>query len=206
MYKLCDGTDTPVLVDEIQSCMWYGGMFLFRKYGLHPDFTVCGKGFPGGEYPASRLITTSEMDTLNQFGALVTNGQEELASLAYLITMRFSRDNSGRNRPAGRIVRVRAARYRALKRRLTAPSTALSTGVNGIGHCAGLRFSNVERAAAFTKIMNEKYCIDTAAQLYKPDCPPVVLFKPPLIAGDRLIGFLLGKISDGLREMADGDR
>ena len=31
-HKLCKETDTPVLVDEIQSCMWYKGMFLFKKY------------------------------------------------------------------------------------------------------------------------------------------------------------------------------
>ena len=92
-YKLCAEYDTPTMCDEIQSCMWYRGMFLFRIYGLHPDFAIVGKGFPGGEYPASKVITTAEMDILNQFGALVTNGQEELASLAYLITMTFMRTN-----------------------------------------------------------------------------------------------------------------
>ena len=71
----------------------YKGAFLFRLYGLNPDFSIVGKGFPGGEYPASKIITTAEMDTLNQFGALVTNGQEELAALSYLITMTFMRAN-----------------------------------------------------------------------------------------------------------------
>ena len=33
------------------------------------------------------------MDSLNQFGALVTNYQEELTSLAYLITMVFAEEN-----------------------------------------------------------------------------------------------------------------
>ena len=92
-YELCRETDTPCMCDEIQSCMWYKGMFLFRQYGLDPDFVIIGKGFPGGEYPASKCLTTAEMDTLNQFGALVTNGQEELAALAYLITMTFMREN-----------------------------------------------------------------------------------------------------------------
>lgn len=92
-HELCRAYDTPVLVDEIQSCIWYEELFLFRKYGLTPDFVIIGKGFSGGEYPASKIITTAEMDTLNQFGALVTNGQEELASLSYLITMRFVAEN-----------------------------------------------------------------------------------------------------------------
>ena len=53
--------------------------------------SAVGKGFPGGEYPASRILFNDRMDDhLPQFGALVTNGQEELASLAYLITMRWA--------------------------------------------------------------------------------------------------------------------
>ena len=79
-YRLCRGSDTPVLCDEIQSCAWYEGLFLFRQYGLAPDFVSVGKGFPGGVYPASRLLLSGAFDALSQFGALVTNGQEELAS------------------------------------------------------------------------------------------------------------------------------
>ena len=63
-------------------------------YGLNPDFVAIGKGFPGGQYPASRILLSAEMDNLNQFGALVTNGQEELASLAYLITMEYAQENA----------------------------------------------------------------------------------------------------------------
>ncbi len=84
-HELCKAYDTPIMVDEIQSGIWYEELFLFRKYELEPDFVIIGKGFSGGEYPASKIITTAQMDTLNQFGALVTNGQEELASLSYLI-------------------------------------------------------------------------------------------------------------------------
>ena len=58
VYDLCHACDTPTMVDEIQTGMWYGSVFLFRRYGLNPDFAVIGKGFPGGEYPASKVITT----------------------------------------------------------------------------------------------------------------------------------------------------
>ena len=60
-----------------------------------------GKGFPGGEYPASRLIFSAVLDCMPQFGALVTNGQEELASLAYLITMRWAKANAQVTRAVG---------------------------------------------------------------------------------------------------------
>lgn len=46
VYRICHEGDTPILCDEIQSCMWYEGMFLFRLYGLNPDFVAIGKGFP----------------------------------------------------------------------------------------------------------------------------------------------------------------
>lgn len=88
---LCRETDTPTMVDEIQSCMWYPGMFLFRLYGLNPDFVILGKGFPGGEYPASKILTTAEMDTLNQFGALVTNGQKNSLPSVILLPCDFLR-------------------------------------------------------------------------------------------------------------------
>ncbi|UCF98928.1 MAG: aminotransferase class III-fold pyridoxal phosphate-dependent enzyme, partial [Spirochaetaceae bacterium] len=70
-YKLCRDHEVPTCVDEIQSCIWSPQLFLFREYGLEPDFVSVGKGFPGGQYPASKILSTAEMDTLNQFGALV---------------------------------------------------------------------------------------------------------------------------------------
>ena len=66
-YACCRERDVPIIVDEIQSCIWSPELFLFREYGLSPDFVSVGKGFPGGEYAASRLLTTASMDSLNQF-------------------------------------------------------------------------------------------------------------------------------------------
>ena len=50
-YALCARHDVPTLVDEIQTCLWAPGLFLFREYGLHPACVALGKGFSGGEYP-----------------------------------------------------------------------------------------------------------------------------------------------------------
>ena len=58
-YELCRAHDVPTVVDEIQSCIWCPELFLFREYGLKPDFVSVGKGFPGGEYPASRILFSS---------------------------------------------------------------------------------------------------------------------------------------------------
>lgn len=186
-YRLCGEYDTPALVDEIQSCMWYGGMFLFRKYGLNPDFAVIGKGFPGGEYPASKIITTSEYDNLNQFGALVTNGQEELASLSYLVTMNFALVNSAEIDRIGK--KFEDGLYN-LKEKYPDKIVA----AEGLGHLAALHFHTVSEASRFAKELNEN-CVDASAQIYKANCVPAVLFKPPVIATDAVI--------DGLLEMID---
>lgn len=187
-YAFCRNTDTPTLVDEIQSCMWYPGMLLFRLYDLHPDFVIVGKGFPGGEYPASKVITTAEMDTLNQFGALVTNGQEELASLSYLITMSFMRAN-------GEEVARCGERFQAGLRAMQQRHAQTLCRVEGLGHLAGLHFHSVEQASAFAAKLNSR-CIDSSAQIYKPNCPPAVLLKPPVVASEKTMDYLVRAIEE----------
>lgn len=185
-HKLCKETDTPVLVDEIQSCMWYKGMFLFKKYDLEPDFVVIGKGFSGGEYPASKIITTKEMDVLNQFGALVTNGQEELASLSYLITMKFMEVNGDEVERVSEYFDKRLKEYAD-----SHPDKVLYA--EGLGLLAALHFSTLDAAKDFANHLNEK-CIDSSAQIYKVNCPPAVLLKPPVISSCKVIDYIINQI------------
>ena len=173
-YRLCRGSDTPVLCDEIQSCAWYEGLFLFRQYGLAPDFVSVGKGFPGGVYPASRLLLSGAFDALSQFGALVTNGQEELASLAYLITMTFIEANGPHIRDTGRL-------YHEEMQGLAARHPDLCVGTAGDAHMTALHFHRVQDATAFCSRMAKERCVDISAQTYKPNCPPAALTKLPLI-------------------------
>ena len=173
-YRLCRGSDTPVLCDEIQSCAWYEGLFLFRQYGLAPDFVSVGKGFPGGVYPASRLLLSGAFDALSQFGALVTNGQEELASLAYLITMTFIEANGPHIRDTGRL-------YHEEMQGLAARHPDLCVGTAGDAHMTALHFHRVQDATAFCRRMAQERCVDISAQTYKPNCSPAALTKLPLI-------------------------
>lgn len=188
-YDLCHSTDTPCLVDEIQTGMWYDTLFLFRKYGLKPDFAVVGKGFPGGEYPASRILCTAEYDNLNQFGALVTNGQEELASLAYLITIRFVQDNA---EELNRVSDLFEGGLRALVEKYPKKLVA----AEGLGLLAALHFHTLPEAAEFTKQLHEA-CIDASAQLYKANCVPGVLFKPPVNTTEATVAKIMS-VLDGI--------
>jgi len=189
-YELCCERDVVTVVDEIQSCAWYAGGFLFRHWGLEPDMVALGKGFPGGEYPASRLLFRSRFDTLPQFAALVTNGQEELSSLAYLVTMAWSAANGGA-----------VARYgNQLERGLRQVAGAFPRfleGVDGCGHLLGLRFRDVGCGRAFAEAMNQAG-YDLSVQTYKASCPPVALCKLPLIADEALIEAFAAACRDAL--------
>ncbi|WP_240684056.1 aminotransferase class III-fold pyridoxal phosphate-dependent enzyme [Bacillus infantis] len=192
-YRLCHSNDTPVMCDEIQSCMWYSGMYLFRDYGLDPDFVAIGKGFPGGQYPASRIITTAEMDTLTQFGALVTNAQEELAALAYLITMKFSEENASYIRKMGEY-------YESRLEALASSYPLLIKQTEGKGHLSTIYFHKAEDVKTFTRICSEN-CIDISAQTYKANCPPAALTKPPTIATKKMLDYLIDTMNNILEKM-----
>jgi len=148
-YALCREHDVPTVVDEIQSCMWHHDLFMFREWGLKPSFVAVGKGFPGGEYPASRLIFSSAMDAMPQFGALVTNGQEELASLAYLITMRWARANAQATRSVGDY-------YEKRMREFAAANPHAISAVEGKRHMTTLYFNELGVAKAFAKDLNRR--------------------------------------------------
>jgi len=42
-YGICRKKDIPVIVDEIQSCLWSPELFMFKEYGLRPGFVSFGK-------------------------------------------------------------------------------------------------------------------------------------------------------------------
>jgi len=190
-HTLCSERDIPILVDEIQSCMWSPELFLFREYNCTPDFVSAGKGFPGGEYAGSRILTTAAMDSLSQFGALVTNGQEELASLAYLITIEFAEANREHTRDVGTYYHREAAT-------LVEEYPSLIKRVEGEAHMTSLFFDTPKLAAGMASLLSRDFCIDVSAQTYKADCPPAVLTKLPLISSRKAVDFVIGKMRDAL--------
>lgn len=193
VYAICHEHDVPILVDEIQSCIWSPELFLFREYGLRPDFVAIGKGFPGGEYPASRILTTAEMDSLNQFGALVTNGQEELASLAYLVTMEFVQANRDFISEIGKY-------YEGELRALLKRYPQIISEIEGQRHLSSIFFFKTEQALEFIHYLNME-CIDISAHTYKSNCPPAALTKIPLISSIKMVDFLIRKMDEALKQI-----
>lgn len=197
-YELCRRHDVPTVADEIQSCMWAPRLYLFREYGLDPAIVAVGKGFPGGEYPASRIIFDADLDTMPQFGALVTNGQEEIASLAYLVTMEWAQANAAVTAALGQ-------RFEREVRALAAAFPRIVAGVEGWRHMTTIRFAALEQAVAFAAALTQRG-LDISTQTYKADCPPVVLTKLPLIAGRAAIDFVTGAMRQALQELATNGR
>jgi acetylornithine/succinyldiaminopimelate/putrescine aminotransferase len=192
-YELCHERDVPTMVDEIQSCMWSPELFLFQEYGLQPDLVSLGKGFPGGEYPASRIITTAALDNLNQFGALVTNGQEELASIAYLVTMAFAQANSAYTREIG-------GYYESELGSLARGFPTAIAKIEGSRHLSTIVFNSIDATVKFIAQLNDAG-IDISAHTYKADCPPVALTKIPLISTYKMVDFLISKMHKALKHL-----
>jgi len=193
-YELCRANDVPAVADEIQSCMWYEGTFLFKRLGLKPSIVIMGKGFTGGEFPASRVISTPRFDLLPQFGALVTNGQEELASLAYLITMAWTRAN-------GKVITEMGRSLESAFRKLAADFPAILAGIEGQGHLLGLRFQDIEKGKKFAEL-TAAAGFDISVQSYKASCPPVALTKLPVIVDEALVACISDRMREVLRKMA----
>ena len=193
-HALCQENDIPITVDEIQSCMWSPELFMFKEYKCKPDFVSVGKGFPGGQYPASKILTTAAMDSLNQFGALVTNGQEELASLSYLITMEFAETNSKETRKIGQYYNEQAAK-------LVAKYPHIIEELEGEAHMTTFVFKSADLTNRFTAYLNKECCIDVSAQTYKANCPPVALTKLPLISSRKTVDFVIAKMNEALENI-----
>jgi len=193
LYALCEQYDVPSVADEIQTCVWSPQIFMFREYGVKPNIVVLGKGFPGGEYAASRVLFSAAMDTLPQFGALVTNGQEELASLAYLITLEWAECNAQVTAAVGEY-------YEGRLNDLTAEFPHLIASIEGRRHMAGVHFVDLAPAQAFTRHLQEAG-IDISVQVYKDGCPPTALTKLPLTVGYEVVDFIVDRMRDALKRI-----
>jgi acetylornithine/succinyldiaminopimelate/putrescine aminotransferase len=192
-YTLCREHDVPVVADEIQSCIWSPDFFLFREYGLRPDVVSVGKGCPGGEYPAARILCSSAMDSLPQFGALVTNGQEEIASLAFLVTMAFARANSG-------FIRATGDHYEKSLRSLASRHPSVVEKMEGRRHLASLFFRDTDKLTRFVGALTQAG-IDISVQSYKAKCPPSCLTKLPLVTTPKTVDYIVGKMDSILKSL-----
>jgi hypothetical protein len=122
---------------------------------------------------------------------LVTNGQEELTALAYLVTMRWAEANTAVTKAIGE-------HYEARLRELAATHGEMVASVEGCRHLSALSFRDLAQAKAFAAHLNEAG-LDISVQTYKTSCPPTALTKLPLIATIELVEFVIERMDEALR-------
>jgi len=187
-HTLCRQHDVPTVVDEIQSCIWSPRIYMYHEYGIRPTMLAVGKGMSGGEYASSRILFSSAMDKLPQFGALVTNGQEELAALSYLITLHWAEAN------ADLIERVGDYYAEQLDGLVTAHRD-LVADTEGCRHMKAITFTKLAAARRFTAFLNERG-LDISVQTYKEACPPTALVKLPLTADRAVVDLVINCMAE----------
>jgi len=192
-YRLCHEHNVPIVDDEIQTGLWSPELLMYREYGLKPTAVAVGKGFPGGQCAASRVLFSATLDSMAQFGALVTNGQEDLSSLAYLVAIRWAEAN-------GRKITEVGDYFESRLNDLAQKHRDAILGIEGSRHLSGIAFSTLEGSKSFVAELNAMG-IDISVQAYKENCPPVVLTKLPLIVDEAFVDFLIDRMFTAMKRV-----
>ena len=186
--KLCTEHGALFAVDEIQTCFWYPEVFLSRRLGVQPDFLVVGKGMTAGFHPLAALIYRAELDVLEQYDAISTNGNASLAAFVGLCNLELIRRNADL---LERLARKHCDGLVAL----AGEFPAVLERVNGVGFLSGLRFRQREDALGFhAAALHEGLWL--RAHAYHPG-HRTVLMKLPLAVEDAVLGY----VHDGLRRL-----
>jgi acetylornithine/succinyldiaminopimelate/putrescine aminotransferase len=185
--RLCTEHGALMIVDEIQTGFWYPEVFLFRRAGIMPDVVVIGKGMTAGFHPLAGLLFRHELDILDQYDAINTNGQATLPALVSLASLdRIQREAAGLRRRAEAHERELAGLVRAFP-------DALESW-NGSGFLTGLRFRRRETALAFHKAAVQRGLWLRAHAYHEGH--RTVLMKLPLAFTDASLRFLHGALRD----------
>ncbi|NLW51667.1 MAG: aminotransferase class III-fold pyridoxal phosphate-dependent enzyme [Candidatus Brocadiaceae bacterium] len=184
---LCDECGALMALDEIQTGFWYPEVLYFRRADVAPDMVIVGKGMTAGFHPLSAMLFRHELDVLEQYDAISTNGNASLAALLALCNLRMIADDAPR---IGRLAR----RHHECLCALAADFPELIEGVNGDGFLTGMRFRARDDALGFHKAALARG-LWLRAHAYHPG-HRTVLMKYPLVIEDAVIDFVLAQLRD----------
>lgn len=179
--RLCDEAGALLAVDEIQTGFWLPGCFHYLKWGITPDFVICGKGMAAGLHPLAAVIYKRPLDLLAQYDSISTNGNAPLAAYVALQSIAMIEEQ------AERISAVAEACGRML-REVAAEHPSLIKAVHGEGLLSGLKFHRVTDALEF-----HRHCVERGlwvrAHAYH-EGHSTVLCKFALLVSEREIEFM----------------
>jgi 4-aminobutyrate aminotransferase-like enzyme len=142
--ELCTEHGALMAIDEIQTGFWYPEVLLTRRLGIAPDMVVVGKGMTAGFHPLAGLLYRRELDILQQYDVISTNGNASLPAFVALCNLRLI------ERQRRSLDRLSRRHFDGL-RKLAAEFPGLVEQVNGAGYLTGLKFRDRADALGFHK-------------------------------------------------------
>lgn len=188
--RLCAGNDAVMAIDEIQTGFWCPETFLFRQLELSPDIVVIGKGLTAGFHPLAGLIYREDLDLLEQYDAISTNGNASLA--AYLALSNLSLMERERER-----IEELSAYHSESLHALGNEFPDLIETMHGHGLLTGLKFRTREDALGFHRAAVERG-LWLRVHVYH-EGHRTVLTKYPLVVERGICDFVL----EAMRELLD---
>jgi acetylornithine/succinyldiaminopimelate/putrescine aminotransferase len=188
--RLCDETGALMCLDEIQTGFWYPEALLTRRLGVTPDLLVAGKGMTAGFHPLSGLIFRRDLDILEQYDAISTNGSAALPAFVALCNLDLIEDQRDR-------IAALARRQEEGLRALAAEFPDIIERVNGSGFLLGLKFRDRGDAIAF-----HRHAVASGLWLRVHayhEGHRTVLLKMALAADEQVVDFVMGRFREMLR-------
>lgn len=191
--ELCTEHGALMALDEIQTCFWYPEVFMFPSLGIEPDMVIVGKGMTAGFHPLAGMLYRHELDILEQYDAISTNGNASLAALVGLCNLRLIERDRERIADMGR-------RHFDGLCGLVDEFPELLEAINGNGFLAGIRFRDREDALGFHKAAVERGLWVRAHAYHEGH--RTVLTKYALVANAAIVDFALGAMRELLKAKA----
>jgi len=180
--RLCTEHGALMVLDEIQTGFWRPEVFSFPRLGIVPDLVIIGKGMTAGFHPLAALLYGQELDILEQYDAISTNGNASLAAVVALCNLRLI------ERERDRIARLMGLHYEGLCE-LAREFSDLIENVNGSGLLTGLKFRRREDALGLHKAALESGLWLRVHAYYEGH--RTVLTKYALVVNERVIEYVL---------------
>ncbi len=184
---LCRGNGALFALDEIQTGFWYPQVFMFRRLGLAPDLVIIGKGMTAGFHPLAALLYRDDLDILEQYDAISTNGNASLAAFVGLCNLQLI------DRERSRIGRLANRQYTGLGE-LAGEFPDLIEKVNGSGFLTGLKFRRREDALGFHQVAVERGLWLRVHAYHEGH--RTVLAKYALVVDEVIVDYVLGVLRD----------
>ena len=147
--ELCTEHGALMAIDEIQTGFWYPEVLMCRQVPVVPDLIILGKGMTAGFHPLAGVLYRKELDILEQYDSISTNGNASLAAFVALCNLRLLEQEHERLERSAQLY------FNGLGR-LAEEFPELIEQVNGKGFLAGLRFRDREDALGFHQAAVER--------------------------------------------------